>query len=237
MLRVFPFAGIQFMSHEQYKHWLRPTSQPADEPLDPARRFIAGSMAGFTATALTYPLDLMRARFAVQIQRRQYRGLWHAFRTVWQTEGGRTLFHGLPPTLLGIVPYAGVSFFTFETLKETLRRARHEDHLTAPERLFCGACAGLAGQVSTYPLDVVRRRMQTDGFLGSEPGVVAPRRYRGVLDTLRQVYRNEGLRRGLYRGISMNFIKGPVAVGVSFTTFDLLKRYWRELLQRAEAPP
>uniref|UniRef100_A0A3B4XG62 Solute carrier family 25 member 42 n=1 Tax=Seriola lalandi dorsalis TaxID=1841481 RepID=A0A3B4XG62_SERLL len=84
------------------------------------------------------------------------------------------------------------------------------------ERLAFGACAGLIGQSASYPLDVVRRRMQTAGVTGSSYGT--------ILGTMREIVTQEGVVRGLYKGLSMNWLKGPVAVGISFTTFDITHR-------------
>lgn len=81
------------------------------------------------------------------------------------------------------------------------------------ERLAFGACAGLIGQSASYPLDVVRRRMQTAGVRGLS--------YSTILGTMREIVTQEGVTRGLYKGLSMNWLKGPIAVGVSFTTFDI----------------
>ena len=55
------------------------------------------------------------------------------------------------------------------------------------------------------------------------------KRFHSIADTLRYVVRADGIRRGLYKGLSMNFIKGPIAVGISFMTFDLLQRHIRRL--------
>lgn len=82
----------------------------------PSRSFIAGSMAGVVSTAATYPLDLARARMAVTLKDR-YHTLRAVFVRTIQEEGVQSLYKGYLATLLGVIPYAGTSFFTYETLK------------------------------------------------------------------------------------------------------------------------
>lgn len=36
---------------------------------------------------------------------------------MWQNESISAFYRGYLPTLLGVIPYAGLSFFTFQTLK------------------------------------------------------------------------------------------------------------------------
>lgn len=40
------------------------------------------------------------------------------FVKIWIDEGPKTLFRGYWATIMGVIPYAGTSFFTFETLKQ-----------------------------------------------------------------------------------------------------------------------
>lgn len=102
-----------------------------------------------------------------------------------------------------------VQLFTFCLTLEKTKRAQPYPY----ERLAFGACAGLIGQSASYPLDVVRRRMQTAGVTGSS--------YSTIMGTIRVIVAQEGVVHGLYKGLSMNWLKGPIAVGVSFTTFDI----------------
>uniref|UniRef100_A0A3Q1EEU1 Mitochondrial coenzyme A transporter SLC25A42 n=1 Tax=Acanthochromis polyacanthus TaxID=80966 RepID=A0A3Q1EEU1_9TELE len=212
MVRVMPYAAIQFCSHEQYKRQLGSYYGYQGKALPPFPRFLAGSLAGTTAAMLTYPLDTVRARMAVTAKE-MYSNIMHVFVRISQEEGVKTLYRGFTPTILGVIPYAGITFFTYETLKKLHTEKTKRSQPYPYERLAFGACAGLIGQSASYPLDVVRRRMQTAGVTGSC--------YSTILGTMRAIVTQEGVIRGLYKGLSMNWVKGPVAVGISFTTFDI----------------
>uniref|UniRef100_A0A8R1DTK6 Uncharacterized protein n=1 Tax=Caenorhabditis japonica TaxID=281687 RepID=A0A8R1DTK6_CAEJA len=157
---------------------------------------------------LTYPLDTAKARLSVS-SKLQYSSLSHVFKKTYNEGGVRLLYRGIYPTILGVIPYAGSSFYTYETLKIMYRDQTGEIESSA-FRMLSGMLAGLIGQSFSYPLDIIRRRMQT----GRIPSGWSP------LRALVHIYHTEGLKRGLYKGLSMNWLKGPIAVGVSFTTYE-----------------
>ena len=87
-----------------------------------------------TATVVTYPFDLLRARMAATFNLRfdSYGG---AVKDIVRKEGVGSLWSGVGPTLVGIVPYAGISFGTFGTLKNVLvgrLNLRDEHEIPAP---------------------------------------------------------------------------------------------------------
>ncbi|XP_045783223.1 mitochondrial coenzyme A transporter SLC25A42 [Maniola jurtina] len=217
MARIIPYAAIQFTAHEQWKRVLGvDTPQTAQE--SPVRLLVAGSLAGVTSQSATYPLDLARARMAVA----DYRSLRAVFTRVLREEGPVTLYRGFPATVLGVIPYAGVSFFTYDTLRHW-----YLDYTGSSPRgitnMACGGVAGALAQTASYPLDIVRRRMQTARRRADK---TYP--YPTILDTLATVYRLEGWR-GFFKGLSMNWVKGPIAVGISFSSYDAIKRTLRDV--------
>lgn len=227
MLRVVPYAAITYLSFDFYQSLGTTFLKNAfdvtcDENQSVFFRFICGALAGATSTTCTYPLDLMRARFAANSsdKKKRFPSYRVAFRSATAKDGIRSLYSGLFPTLVGIMPYAGCSFACFETIKKKLIRwngYKGDKDIPAWQRLVAGAFSGLLAQSTTYPLDIVRRRMQ-----------VTPDRYRSVGDALCTIYREEGLRQGLFKGLSMNWIKGPIAVASSFTINDIIKSRTRE---------
>ncbi|XP_055697119.1 mitochondrial coenzyme A transporter SLC25A42 [Phlebotomus papatasi] len=220
MARIIPYAAIQFTAHEQYKKLLKVDQDKSTN----IRRFVAGSLAGITSQSMTYPLDLARARMAVTDKYTGYRTLRQVFVTICRDEGPRTLFRGYWPTVLGVIPYAGMSFFTYETLKREYTAVTGEKKPNTLFSLMFGAAAGVIGQTSSYPLDIVRRRMQTIGINGRTD------QYSTIISTLQKIYREEGIKNGFFKGLSMNWIKGPIAVGISFSTYDFIKEVLREIV-------
>ncbi|EDL28794.1 mCG23098, isoform CRA_a [Mus musculus] len=120
MVRVIPYAAIQFSAHEEYKRILGHYYGFRGEALPPWPRLLAGALAGTTAASLTYPLDLVRARMAVT-PKEMYSNIFHVFIRISREEGLKTLYFGFTPTVLGVIPYAGLSFFTYESLKSLHR--------------------------------------------------------------------------------------------------------------------
>eukprot|EP00941_MAST-03F_sp_MAST-3F-sp1_P001431 g1431.t1 len=216
LLRIIPYAAIQFASFDYYSRIIGSNQW--------YHNLIAGSLAGATSVLFTYPLDVMRTRMAAQsvsehskLQSKHQRNVFQGMKNMIRTEGSLSLFRGMSATMIGIIPYAGLSWMVFTGLKKRVIQYTNADDVSMSERMFCGAIAGLVAQTVTYPLDTSRRRMQTDGF------VEAGKRYSNVWSTLMRITKEEGVQ-ALFKGVSMNWLKGPVAVSISFTLNDLIRK-------------
>lgn len=228
MVRIFPYGAIQFMAFDKYKKLLSKRLGISGH----IHRLMAGSMAGITAVICTYPLDVVRARLAFQVKgEHRYTGIINAFQTIYHKEGGMPGFYrGLTPTIIGMAPYAGFSFFTFGTLKskglkhfpDTVGRPSSDNPnvlvLKPHFNLLCGGVAGAIAQTISYPLDVARRRMQLGTVLPDSDKCV------NLTKTLKYVYTTYGVKRGLYRGLSLNYIRCVPSQAMAFTVYEFMKQ-------------
>ena len=229
MVRVFPYAAIQFMSYEQYKRLLKPYFNKDTH----FSKLLAGSLTGVTAVTFTYPLDVVRARMAYQVHERKYRGIWHTLVTIPREEGGLiALYRGYSSSIMGMIPYAGAAFYSYEVIKAFLMHNVYLKHYTTknsldgsgtivlnvPANLFTGGMAGALSQCLSYPLDVCRRFMQLEGMRSETP------HYRNPFSLLLHIYRTSGVVGGLYRGMTINFYRAVPQVAVSFSVYELLKQ-------------
>ncbi|KAI5325741.1 PREDICTED: mitochondrial [Prunus dulcis] len=222
-----PYSSVSFYAYERYKqllHSLLGENLRGNASTDMCVHFLGGGMAGLTAASATYPLDLVRTRLAAQRNALYYRGIGHAFHTICREEGFLGLYKGLGATLLGVGPSIAISFSVYEALRSFWQSERPNDS-TVMVSLACGSLSGIASSTATFPLDLVRRRMQLEGAGGRA------RIYNtGLVGTFKHIIRTEGLR-GLYRGILPEYYKVVPSVGIVFMTYETLKM----LLSRIQA--
>ena len=138
------------------------------------------------------------------------------------TEGLKSFYRGYLPNLLGIIPYAGVDLAVYETLKRSYlrshindeRRKLPKDEAQVHILLLCGAASSSCGQLLSYPLALIRTRLQATTVCDNSVSM-------SIL--FRQIYDKEGLR-GFYRGIVPNFMKVAPAVSISYVVYERTRR-------------
>ncbi|KAL5550420.1 hypothetical protein UlMin_000596, partial [Ulmus minor] len=202
VIRVIPYSAVQLFAYETYKKLFR----GKDGELSIIGRLAAGACAGMTSTFITYPLDVLRLRLAVEPG---YRTMSEMALSMLREEGVASFYYGLGPSLLGIAPYIAVNFCVFDLVKKSLPEKFQKR--TEASLITALVSASLA-TLTCYPLDTVRRQMQMRG---------TP--YKTVLDAIPGIVARDGLI-GLYRGFLPNALKTLPNSSIRLTTYDFVKR-------------
>ncbi|EFP86886.1 uncharacterized protein PGTG_12627 [Puccinia graminis f. sp. tritici CRL 75-36-700-3] len=226
LFRIFPYAGIKFMSYDILHKSLMPDVNAETA----GRRFTAGALSGVMAVFVTYPLEIVRVRTAIQIRKSRTetirvrdvaRSLYFenpSTPSSWDLKFFERFpitkfYRGFAPTICGMVPYAGTSFLVWGTLQSKL-----PIHLPSTIRdnvvvnLLCGSIAGMAAQTVSYPLEIIRRKMQVGG----------PLSHRTITQTAQIIFNTQGFR-GFFVGLSIGYLKVIPMTAISFVTWSKLK--------------
>ena len=206
------YGAAQFPAYHVISSLLLSTSLPS-----PAASFISGAAAGTAATTLTYPLALLRTRFAAQGTNRIYTSLLGSFNAIARNEGAGGFFQGLGAGLGQIIPYMGMFFAVYESLRPKI----HGLELPfGSGDAAAGITASLVAKTSVFPLDLIRKRLQIQGPSRHRfAGGLVPEYGEGVWLTGRKIITNEGWR-GLYRGLGVSLVKAAPASAVTMWTYE-----------------
>ena len=210
VIKIAPETAIKLTMNDIYKRMIASDVEDITAP----QRMAAGALAGATSQIIIYPLELVKTRLAVS-QPGMYSGIIDCARKVMVQEGARSFYRGLLPSMIGILPYAGVDITIFELLKEKM--LDEYDGMPPPHSILCaGMLSSSLAQFSAYPLALVRTRLQAQGIGG------IPLKYNGMTDVLCKTYQKEGFR-GLYKGSMTNLAKLAPAAGISWFVFEETK--------------
>lgn len=120
VLKVAPESAIRFYSYEMLKTFIvRAKGEETQANIGPMGRLLAGGIAGAIAQTAIYPMDLVKTRLQTYAcEGRRIPSLGTLSKDIWLQEGPRAFYRGLIPSLLGIIPYAGIDLAAYETLKD-----------------------------------------------------------------------------------------------------------------------
>ncbi|XP_067210708.1 mitochondrial adenyl nucleotide antiporter SLC25A23 isoform X1 [Linepithema humile] len=209
VLKIGPETALKFMAYEQVKRAIKADNETRELGL--YERFCAGSLAGGISQSAIYPLEVLKTRLALR-KTGEFDGMVDAAKKIYKQGGLRSFYRGYVPNLIGILPYAGIDLAVYETLKNSYLRT-HDKKEQPPFwiLLLCGTASSTAGQVCSYPLALVRTRLQAE---------IAPdRSLNTMLGVFKDILNREGIR-GLYRGLTPNFLKVAPAVSISYVVYE-----------------
>ncbi|KAM9337875.1 calcium-binding mitochondrial carrier protein SCaMC-2-B isoform 2-T2 [Symphorus nematophorus] len=212
VIKIAPESAIKFMAYEQIKRIIGSNQ----ETLGISERLVAGSLAGAIAQSSIYPMEVLKTRLALR-KTGQYSGILDCAKHIFQKEGVAAFYKGYVPNMLGIIPYAGIDLAVYETLKNSWLQRFAVD--SADPGVFvllaCGTTSSTCGQLASYPLALVRTRMQAQATLEGGPQM-------SMTGLFRHIVRTEGPL-GLYRGLAPNFMKVIPSVSISYVVYEYLK--------------
>ncbi|EAT44005.1 AAEL004589-PA [Aedes aegypti] len=221
VLKIAPESAIKFAAYEQVKRLIRGNDK---RQLSIYERFVAGACAGGVSQTAIYPLEVLKTRLALR-KTGQYSSILDAATKIYRREGLRSFYRGYIPNMLGIIPYAGIDLAVYETLKKKYLSHHETEQPSFWLLLACGSASSTLGQVCSYPLALVRTRLQAQAVtIGSQnpaDGIAAVEP--NMTNVFKRILQTEGPL-GLYRGITPNFIKVLPAVSISYVVYEYSSR-------------
>ncbi|KAL2117440.1 hypothetical protein VTJ04DRAFT_7100 [Mycothermus thermophilus] len=236
LLGIGACVSIQFGAFHFARRQLEARATPAgsttpSRPLTYTELYAAGAFAGIANTVLSSPIEHVRIRLQTQPHgdKRLYNGPADCVRKLIRAGGvGHGLYRGTAVTLLREAQAYGVWFLTFEYLMN-LDASRHHisrEQIPSWKVALYGGLAGETLWLASYPFDVVKSKMQTDGFRTETAGLNdfgGEKRYKNMRDCFRQTWRAEGMR-GFWRGIGPTLARAmPVSAG-TFAVVEMTMR-------------
>lgn len=211
------------------------------QPVKPWVHFVAGGIGGMAGAIVTCPFDVVKTRLQSDVFQAQYksaagvskgtsgihfisRSLLHFKETfgiignVYRQEGFRSLFKGLGPNLVGVVPARSINFLTYGTTKDIYSQVLNDGKEAPWIHLLAAATAGWATSTVTNPIWLVKTRLQLDK--------AGTKQYKNSMDCIKSVIKNEGIL-GLYKGLSASYL-GSVEGILQWILYEQMKRVIKE---------
>jgi solute carrier family 25 folate transporter 32 len=230
MIGLVPNWGIYFFSYEYAKESLE------NHPKIPTiqKNILASVYAGAITTVCTSPLWVIRTRMMTQVGDHGYQSLSQAFKEIFKAEGIAGFYHGLLPSVFGLV-HVAIQFPLYEYLKSYGGNKRSNKKPKLVDILIASSVSKFCASIVAYPHEVLRSRLQDQGH-GERSADLKLRhlphfnKYSGMAHVAEITYKQEGIR-GFYKGMLTNLVRVIPSAAITLGTFEIVSSYLKKSLK------
>ncbi|KAI0684560.1 mitochondrial carrier [Cytidiella melzeri] len=162
------------------------------KPLPFIANFAAGAIAGISEILTFYPLDVVKTRMQLATGKSSL-GLVGTFGNIVRQEGFGRLYRGLVPPLLLEAPKRAVKFAANDYWGKTYLKLSGKSKMSQELAILTGSTAGATESFIVVPFELVKIKLQDKAST-----------YAGPMDVVRKVIKNDGFL-GLYAGMEATF--------------------------------
>jgi solute carrier family 25 (adenine nucleotide translocator) protein 4/5/6/31 len=218
VLRYFPTQAFNFAFKDTIKAMF-----PKVNPKENFGKFFlinmaSGGLAGAGSLAIVYPLDYARTRLASDVGsgKRDFTGLSDCLKkTASGPKGVLGLYNGFGVSVTGIIPYRGVYFGLYDSLREKNPYKNNKGVMGVLSKFAIAQTVAIAAGYASYPFDTVRRRLQMQSEKPKADWV-----YANTIDCFKKISKDEGTS-AFFKGAGANALRtvGSALVLVMYDQF------------------
>ncbi|KAJ6509459.1 mitochondrial carrier [Mycena vitilis] len=189
----------------------------------------AGLLAGLTSAPLATPIELLKVRLQLQMQKsasdRQFKGPIDCAKQLVRSQGPLGLWTGLSGGLLFRTNFFFL-FLSFEAFMRALSKLKGTplEPSVGIANLASGGFASLCFWSASIPFDRIKNQMMTHPYplpypKHPNPSITRP----SLISVARQIHAHDGIR-GFYRGLAPCFIRAVPANACALFVYEAILR-------------
>lgn len=216
LIGIAPSRALYFGVYTKSKSFLSSTMLSDSSPT----HMMSALTASWSVSTITNPIWFMKTRLQLDLTASgQRRKIKDVIKEVYQNEGIRGFYRGLSASYIG-ASETMIYFVIYEKLKTVIAGNKDSYDLAATDYVLAAFLSKCCATISVYPHEVVRTRLRQES---SKVGT--KKSYRGFLQTLRKVYKEEKWT-GLYGGMGAHLMRQVPNTVIMFLTYEMIVNFF-----------
>ena len=223
IIRYFPTQAFNFAFKETFKKPFPKYSPKTDFGKFFLVNMASGGLAGAASLCIVYPLDYARTRLASDVGKgtdKVFTGLADCLKkTANGPKGFLSLYNGFGVSVAGIIPYRGVYFGLYDSLRTKNPYKDNRGFVGLFSKFCIAQGVAITAGYASYPMDTIRRRLQMQSERPRDQW-----KYQGTGDCFRQICSQEGTK-ALFKGAGANALR-TVGSAMVLVLYDEIKGFF-----------